>query len=76
MKRFIVAEITKNWTVDTPVNELISQKFESVININAKRGYCLVNWNLCVSVKDGLMTETIVAVFELTNMWLYLRYNT
>ncbi len=41
MEKFIVAEITKNWNTETPVKELISQKFELVINTNAARGYKL-----------------------------------
>lgn len=38
MDKFIVAEITKNWTNLTPVGGLLSQLFENVININYARG--------------------------------------
>ena len=64
MDRFIVAEITKNWNKETPVSDLIGQKFEAVININAARGYKLIDWRLSSTQSGELLTETIIAIFE------------
>lgn len=64
MEKFIVAEITKNWNKRTPVKDLISQKFEMVINVNNNRGYKLIDWKLSVANTSKLLTETIVAIFE------------
>ncbi len=65
MSRFIVAEITKNWTQDTPVADLLSQRFEEVININEERGYRLSDWRITSTSNEGLFTETIIAIFEI-----------
>lgn len=66
MDKYIVAEVTKNWTTQTSdTSELLSQKFEKVINTNLERGYQLVDWKLCaVMSSDELFTETIIAIFE------------
>ncbi len=61
---FIVAEVTKNWTKETPVSDLLSQQFEMVINVNAERGYKLIDWKINQVFNDGLLTETIIAIFE------------
>lgn len=64
MNKFIVAEVTKNWTTGTMPVDLISQRFELVINANDERGYKLVDWKLNVSNDGSLLTETIIAIFE------------
>lgn len=64
MNKFIVAEITKNWTSQTPATDFLSQKFEGVINVNAERGYKLIDWKLSTVVKNDTLTETIIAIFE------------
>lgn len=64
MDKFIVAEITKNWTDGTPVKDLLCQRFELVININAKRGYKLIDWKFNMIINQTTLTETIVAIFE------------
>jgi len=64
MERFIVAEITKNWYVDSPATDILSQRFEAVINVNAERGYKLVDWKLNVSANGAALAETIIAIFE------------
>lgn len=68
---FIVAEISKNWLNGFPLDgdpALISEKLESVINVNAARGYRLHSFQLDresgVDLHGGAwMNETIVAVF-------------
>lgn len=64
MKKFIVAEVTKNWTSATPATNLISMQFEDIINKNAERGYLLVDWKMNVAARNDLLTETIIAIFE------------
>jgi hypothetical protein len=64
MDRFIVAEVTKNWKADTPVADLIGQKFELVINTNADRGYKLIDWKYNTIVSGDILTELIIAIFE------------
>lgn len=64
MDRFIVAEITKTWKRATPVDNLICQQFEMVINTNLQRGYKLADWRLCAVSNITTVTETIVAIFE------------
>lgn len=64
-ENFIVAEVTKNWDNTTPVKNLLSQQFELVINTNAARGYKLVDWKFNVVATGQLLTETIIAIFEL-----------
>lgn len=65
--KFIVAEITKNWTKETPITNLIGQQFELVININSDRGYKLIDWKINSIVNDDTLTETIIAIFEKIN---------
>lgn len=63
--QFIVAEISKNWqSGDTANAELLSQRFERVININIARGFKLVDWKTHVFVVEGAVNETIIAIFE------------
>ena len=66
MTRFIVAEVSKNWTRSGPVQETtLSQMFETIIAINLSRGYRLHSWKLSQINDDlGALNETIVAVFE------------
>jgi hypothetical protein len=64
MQRFIVAEISKNWESHTPVNELMGQQFEAVINTNADRGYRLIDWKISSANYGNVYTETIIAIFE------------
>lgn len=60
MEKFIVAEITKNWTKESPVVDLLCKRFEVVININAERGYKLNDWKLTSAVnKDVLKSLNI-----------------
>ncbi len=68
--RFIVGEVSKNWTPDgtaqQPDRPTISQLFEEVVQEASTRGYRLHSWQLA-SVEDhsyGMINETIVAVFE------------
>ena len=67
MDRFIVAEISKNWyRGQSRTTPLIGQQFETVVNVNATRGYRLLTFSLARTLTDdgdGL-NETIVAVFE------------
>lgn len=58
------AEVNKKWGNEGD-GELLSQKFERVIAVNAKRGYALKEWELMTTSGDRLMNETIIAVFEL-----------
>lgn len=63
-QKFIVAEITKNWTTETPIGDLLCQQFEYVINTNLSRGYKLMDWKLAAATHDEILTETIIAIFE------------
>jgi hypothetical protein len=70
MSKMIVAEVSKSWESDNEAREpgnlaLLSEKFEMVIKRNAERGYVLHSWKMtaCCPIQ-GLMTETIVAVFR------------
>ncbi len=67
MQKFIVAEITKNWTNETPVSDLLSQQFEMVINTNYERGYKLIEWKASSAYYNEVLTETIIAIFEIDN---------
>lgn len=62
--KFIVAEVSKNWTQDTPVSNTISSQFEQVINVNWDRGYKLIDWKIKTVVTGDNLLETIIAVFE------------
>lgn len=64
MSEFIVAEITKNWKKEFPVNDLLSQQFEKVINTNLNRGYELYEWRITSIIHNEVLTETIIAVFK------------
>ncbi len=61
---FIVAEISKSWKADTPVTNLLSNMFESVINVNHERGYSLKEWKVYAANDGTVMTETIIAIFQ------------
>jgi len=65
----IVAEVSKTWPTKEP--ELISNKFEAIINTNIHRGYTLVDWkysNVFYSRKgEQCITETIIGLFKLTH---------
>jgi len=66
-ERFIVAEVSKNWINGQEVkpNGPIAKLFEAVININAKRGYRLLSFELHrMMPRPDEMNETIIAVFE------------
>lgn len=78
--RFIVAEISKNWEQNTGPTDLLSQRFEMVINKNLERGYKLIDWKingLTYNVKEQMdpdnerwttvVNETIIAIFEKIN---------
>lgn len=65
MNRVIVAEISKNWTIDRArQTTILSQDFERVINANERRGYSLKDWKLSTVCHNGTINETIVAIFE------------
>lgn len=69
-KRFIVAEVAKNWIAGQPVSDLpvIGELFEIVIERNFDRGYELHSFSLHrMMTGDPLMdalNETIIAVFQ------------
>jgi len=68
-ERFIVAEVSKNWPEEEPLEgqrRLLAERFEDVINKNYARGYGLVDWRYdrIVGPRKGCLNETIVAVFE------------
>lgn len=65
MSKFIVAEVSKNWHTSAQASNLISQQFESVINVNAERGYTLTDWKIVRTyLQEGWLNETIIAIFE------------
>lgn len=66
---YIVAEVSKNWAgghaVDGRDDVPIAKLFEAVINVNWRRGYQLVNFQLHrVSWTADTLNETIIAVFS------------
>lgn len=63
-EKFIVAEVSKSWTRDTPITDLLCNQFEKVINVNHLRGYTLIDWKVFSSQNDTVLTETIIAIFE------------
>jgi len=63
MKQFIVAEVSKNWTNDTEPRDLISNRFEEVINVNFERGYTLMEWKIDRVLINDVFNETIIAIF-------------
>lgn len=62
--KFIVAEVSKNWKWGEGSAELLSQKFELVINTNLERGYKLIDWKISTVVHQDVLNETIIAIFE------------
>jgi hypothetical protein len=65
MQRFIVAEIAKSWDKNTPADDLLSQRFERVLNVNFERGYRLIEWKISSVINAEVLTETIIAIFEI-----------
>lgn len=65
MKHRIVAEISKSWVNGVPKTdtELISARFEDVIETNDRRGYRLESWKFSQVMLTPVMSETIIAVF-------------
>lgn len=66
-RRFIVAEISKNYLNGMPAfaTPPLSIAFEEIVNVNAQRGFRLVQFQLhrmMVNATD--LNETIIAVFE------------
>lgn len=62
---FIVAEVSKNWEAgQSNTTLLLGQRFELVINTNLERGYKLVDWKPSVFIYNGVVNETIIAIFE------------
>lgn len=73
--KFIVAEASKNWEQgDQSVSDLLSERFELIINTNFDRGYKLVDWKVSSIVinsdkdKPPVLNETIIAIFEKTSL--------
>lgn len=64
MSKFIVAEVSKSWEAGDPATDLLSQKFEAIININLSHGYKLSDWKLGQVCSGDVFTETIIAIFE------------
>jgi len=69
MTEFIVAEISKNWTLEnaggefTP-DDFIRAKFEEVIEFNRRRGYLLYTFQFHrLMTSPTNLNETIIAVF-------------
>ena len=65
-QKFIVAEVSKNWTKDSPATDLLCQRFEMVINVNHARGYTLKDWKMLSVTNGNDLNETIIAIFEST----------
>lgn len=63
--KFIVAEVSKSWTRETPCTDILCQRFEKVINVNYDRGYQLKEWKIVSTANVDIITETIIAIFEL-----------
>lgn len=63
----IVAEVSCNYPAPEGASTL-SQLFEEVIGVNEGRGYVLRDWQLSRVVTGGVINETIVAVFTLTEL--------
>lgn len=69
MREFIVAEVSKNWepgeVPPATAEGFICGMFEKLIDVNARRGYDLYQWNLHrLYTPAGHLNETIVAVFR------------
>jgi len=67
-RRFVVAEMSKNWIGDQPAvvgGMLIAQSFEEIINYWSERGYKLHSFSLHrLATGTEFLNETIIAVFE------------
>jgi hypothetical protein len=65
-QEFIVAEITKNWINSKPADgdDLIRHRFETVLAVNKSRGYLLKEWRFSTAMFSGVLTETIIAIFQ------------
>ena len=65
-RKFIVAEISKNWLAGAiPDAWIISGLFEEVIDLNLNRGYTLFKFDISrVMISSNCLNETIIAVFE------------
>lgn len=67
-QRFIVAEVSKNWTDGYHADNdtrLLAQMFEHIINVNDERGYRLHSFEIHRRMADErTLNETIIAVFE------------
>lgn len=68
MNKFIVAEVSKTWSRgDSKIGRanLLSERFELIIEVNRQRGYRLHSFALNQLIADtDSMVETIIAVFE------------
>lgn len=65
-RNFIVAEITKTWEQGCFPRRLISEDFDTVVNVNDGRGYDLLQFShsSIISGDGKQQQETIVAVFR------------
>ena len=73
IKQRIVAEITRNWSTETceqdALKPILSQQFETVIEVNRIRGFKLESWAMTSLLAETNMNrgraicETIIAVF-------------
>ena len=63
---FIVAEVSRNWIEGRSLRPgTLATDFEQVINVNYKRGYTLVSFQLHrLNVSARELNETIIAVFR------------
>lgn len=67
-RKFIVAEISKNWNLgETETRLLLSNRFENAIAANFERGYKLIDWKISAILDNGVVNETIFAIFEKIN---------
>lgn len=72
IQRFIVAEVSKNWTPERAVSignadghSTISKLFEKILEVNLLRGYLLHSYKFSqVGFGTDALVETIIAVFE------------
>lgn len=67
-QKYIVSEVTTNWKNGQQNSELISEKFEKVIAVNAVRGYKLKEWKYAQVANEIMISETIIAIFEFTGI--------
>lgn len=65
-KKFIVAEVSKNWVKGTSRSpETLCEQLERILEVNEARGYRLFKFALTqVMTEPGTMNETIIAVFQ------------